>query len=99
MYNFEPSFLAKKLLEYAPPGLEEVRGVRSRQVGGKEEEVKWIVPPFHFVCESACLTSVANKFLNSHEAQVLWAKAWRRAPSFKNSVVLESYHSPSGHNF
>ena len=78
MHNFEPSFLAKKLLEYAPLGLEEVTGVRSRQVGGKEEEVKWIVPPFHFVWESACLTSVAIKFLNSHEAQVLWAKACKK---------------------
>lgn len=94
MYSFEPSFLTKKLLEYAPPGLEVVKGVRSRELGDKGEEVKWIVLPFHFVWESACLTSVANKFLNSHEAQVLWAKAWGSTPSFKISVAWKTTTPP-----
>lgn len=59
MYNFEPSFLTKKLLEYAP-GLEVVKGVHSRQLEDKGKEVKWVVLPFHFVWESACLPGAAH---------------------------------------
>ena len=100
--NFSPSVLTNQLLLYCPPvqtvlcweGCTWIREGLGEGEKPHSPQTKWLVLPFHFVWESACLTSVANKFLRSHEAQLLWSKAWGTSPDFKIGIAWKSTFPP-----
>lgn len=83
--NFEPSTLIKALCEYIPP----IRNLRWEECAPEPEadsvhsRVLWMVVPYHFVWEAACLAKQANEFLHSTEAKTLWMKAWGTTPVFR----------------
>ena len=94
--NFEPSPLIKALCDFIPP---------NRLVGRREHvseqgrhtlhsRVLWMVLPYHFVWEAACLAKVANKFLHSPEAQILWAKAWGKTPECRIGLAWKVTSPP-----
>eukprot|EP00438_Fugacium_kawagutii_P000047 Skav211389 [mRNA] locus=scaffold8085:1910:3208:+ [translate_table: standard] len=100
--NFSPSILTNQLVSYCPPSSKlqcwvGCTWIRDGLGDGEQllsPKTKWLVLPFHFVWECACLTSVANKFLQSHEAQDLWSRAWGSPPDFKIGIAWKSTFPP-----